>query len=75
METENTNREQMELARIRFGLIAPLIQGTYPDESMSAYCRRVAACAVKGMVKEWMSKNEYETDDLLRFVLILPARI
>ena len=47
METENAKSEQLEIARIRFGLIAPLIQGTYPDESMSAYCRRVAACPVK----------------------------
>ena len=47
METENTNREQLQIAQIRFGLIAPLIQGTYPDASMSAYCRRVAAVPVK----------------------------
>ena len=47
METENTNREQLQIAQIRFGLIAPLIQGTYPDASMSAYCRRVAAYPVK----------------------------
>lgn len=28
METENTRNEQMEIARIRFGLIAPMVQGT-----------------------------------------------
>ena len=33
METENTKNEQMEIARIRFGLIAPMVQGTFPDES------------------------------------------
>ncbi len=47
METENTKNEQMEIARIRFGLIAPMVQGTFPDESLAAYCRRVAAFPVK----------------------------
>ena len=47
METEKARNEQLEIARIRFGLIAPMIQGTFPDESMSAYCRRVAAFPVK----------------------------
>ena len=47
METENTKREQMELARIRFGVIAPMVQGTFQDESMSAYCHRVSAIPVK----------------------------
>lgn len=47
METENTNKEQLQIAQIRFGLIAPLIQGTYPDESQSAYWRRVAVwCSI-----------------------------
>ena len=30
-----------ELAYFRFGLIAPIIQGNYPDASLIAYCRRV----------------------------------
>ena len=34
--------ELMEIARLRFGMIAPVIQETYPDESVMAYCRRVA---------------------------------
>lgn len=42
MEAENTQKEQMGIARMRFGIIAPLVQGTYPDESIAAYCRRVA---------------------------------
>lgn len=42
METETTQKEQMEIARMRFGIIAPLVQGTYPHESIAAYCRRVA---------------------------------
>ena len=47
MEAENINREQLQIAQIRFGLIAPLVQGTYPEASMSTYCRRVAAVPVK----------------------------
>lgn len=42
METEMTQKEQMEIARMRFGMVAPVIQGTYADVSASAYCRRVA---------------------------------
>ena len=42
MVTENSQREQMEIARMRFGMIAPVIQETYPDASASAYCRRVS---------------------------------
>lgn len=30
-----------ELAYFKFALIAPVIQGTYPDTSVAAYCRRV----------------------------------
>lgn len=47
METGQMKNEQLKVAEIRFGLIAPLVQGTFPDESMSAYCRRVAAFPVK----------------------------
>ena len=42
METAETQKEQMEVAQMRFGVIAPLVQGTYTDVSMAAYCRRVA---------------------------------
>ena len=42
METTQTQKEQMEVAQMRFGVIAPLVQGTYTDVSMAAYCRRVA---------------------------------
>lgn len=41
METTQTQKEQMEVAQMRFGVIAP-VQGTYTDISMSAYCHRVA---------------------------------
>ncbi len=47
MGTETTANEQLEIARIRFGLIAPVVQGTYLDVSAAAYCRRVAAMPVK----------------------------
>ncbi len=42
METTQTQKEQLEVAQMRFGVIAPLVQGTYTDISMAAYCRRVA---------------------------------
>lgn len=42
METAQTQKEQMEVAQMRFGVIAPLVQGTYTDVSMAAYCCRVA---------------------------------
>lgn len=38
METAQTQKEQMEVAQMRFGIIAPLVQGTYTDGSMAAYC-------------------------------------
>lgn len=45
-EMENNEKERtealMETASFRFGLIAPVIQDTYTDESIMAYCRRVA---------------------------------
>ena len=40
-KTDRTE-ELMEIARLRFGMIAPVIQETYPDESIMAYCRRVS---------------------------------
>lgn len=45
MEQHNNKEgidELMESARLRFGIIAPVIQETYPDESIMAYCRRVS---------------------------------
>lgn len=45
MEQHNNKEgidELMEIARLRFGMIAPVIQETYPDESIMAYCRRVS---------------------------------
>jgi hypothetical protein len=30
-----------EMAYFRFAIIAPVIQGTFPDASAAAYCRRV----------------------------------
>lgn len=36
-------KKRIELAEYKFGLIAPAVNGTYPDPSMAAYFRRVAA--------------------------------
>lgn len=41
-DMETIQKERMEIAQMRFGLIAPVIQDTYPDSSVSAYCRRVS---------------------------------
>ena len=36
-------RRRVELAEYKFGLIAPAVNGTYPDASMAEYFRRVSA--------------------------------
>jgi len=41
MEKNNSKDMSRELAYFRFALIAPVIQGTFPDASIAAYCRRV----------------------------------
>jgi len=41
MEKTNSKDMDRELAYFRFALIAPVIQGTFPDASVAAYCRRV----------------------------------
>ncbi|MCL2112308.1 MAG: DDE-type integrase/transposase/recombinase [Clostridiales bacterium] len=43
MEKTNSTDMDRELAYFRFALIAPVIQGTFPDASVAAYCRRVTA--------------------------------
>ncbi len=47
MDMEKEQKEQMETAQLRFGVIAPVIQESYPDESIAAYCRRVSAVPMK----------------------------
>ena len=41
MEKTDHKDPDRELAYFRFALIAPVIQGTFPDASIAAYCRRV----------------------------------
>jgi len=41
MEKTNSKDSNRELAYFRFALIAPVIQGTFPDASAASYCRRV----------------------------------
>lgn len=41
MEKPNIDDRDREMAYFRFALIAPVIQGTFPDVSVAAYCRRV----------------------------------
>ena len=42
MEKTINKDPDRELAYFRFALIAPVIQGTFPDASVAAYCRRVS---------------------------------
>jgi transposase InsO family protein len=37
----------IEMAHFRFALIAPVIQGLFPDASVSAYCRRICENPIK----------------------------
>ena len=46
---ENTNKKDLdrELAYFRFALVAPVIQGTFTDDSIAAYCRRVTEAPIR----------------------------
>ena len=35
-------KDPYQMAQFKFGLIAPLVQKTYPDATAAAYCRRIA---------------------------------
>jgi len=61
------NKKSIETAQFRFGIIAPVVQNTYPDASVSAYFRRIAATPVKlpegkemiykpGALKSWLQR-------------------
>ena len=41
MDNSASKGQDMEMAYFRFALIAPVIQGTFNDDSVAAYCRRV----------------------------------
>lgn len=41
MASEKTIASPMEIAQFRFALIAPVIQGLFPDEYRTAYYKRV----------------------------------
>ena len=41
MEKTNSKNSDWEIAYFKFALIAPVIQGTFTDASIAAYCRRV----------------------------------
>ena len=46
---ENTNKKDLdrEVAYFRFALVAPVIQGTFNDGSIAAYCRRVTEAPIR----------------------------
>jgi transposase InsO family protein len=47
MKAFKGTEKDRETAYFRFALIAPVIQGTFPDASERAYCRRIAENSVK----------------------------
>ena len=47
MENLNSKDLDRETAYFKFALIAPVIQGTFPDGSVAAYCRRVTENPIK----------------------------
>jgi transposase InsO family protein len=47
MKTFTSTEKDRETAYLRFALIAPVIQGIFPDASERAYCRRIAQTPVK----------------------------
>ena len=47
MEKSTSKDMDRELAYFRFALIAPVIQGTFPDASVAAYCRRITENPIK----------------------------
>ncbi len=64
-----TLKHDAEVAQFRFALIAPVIQGLYPDASATAYYKRVTASpltlpdgsTVATATKHWKSGNPSTT--------------
>ncbi|MDR0491080.1 MAG: DDE-type integrase/transposase/recombinase [Oscillospiraceae bacterium] len=65
MEKQNTKDMGRELAYFRFALIAPVIQGTFPDASVAAYCRRVTE---KPIVRPDGTPFQYKPGTLSKWV-------
>ena len=67
MEKATKQQENQETAYFKFALIAPIIQGTFTDASVAAYCRRVTENPIArpdgtlfrynpGTLERWASK-------------------
>lgn len=60
-----TIKHDAEVAQFRFALIAPVIQGLFPDTSATAYYKRVTASpltlpdgsTVSTVIKHWKNGN------------------
>jgi transposase InsO family protein len=65
MEKQNIKDPGRELAYFRFALIAPVIQGTFPDASVAAYCRRVTE---KPIVRPDGTAFQYKPGTLSKWV-------
>jgi len=67
MDQSNSKDPNREIAYFRFSLIAPIIQGTFTDASIAAYCRRVTA---KPVVRPDGSLFHYQPKTLGKWVAL-----
>ena len=70
MDKVNTKDPDRELAYFRFALIAPVIQGTFTDASIAAYCRRVTE---KPITRPDGTSFQYKPATLERWVTLYKA--
>ena len=60
MTKEKTTADTVAIAQFRFALIAPVVQGLFPDSSRTAYCKRVTEKPLvlpHGTVKDYNYKT------------------
>jgi len=70
MDKTTTKNPDRELAYFRFALIAPVIQGTFADASIAAYCRRVTD---KPITRPDGTSFQYKPATLERWVTLYKA--
>ena len=68
MDKTNTKAPDRELAYFRFALIAPVIQGTFADVSIAAYCRRVTERLITRPMEPHSITNPLRWRDGLPFI-------
>ena len=70
MEKSTGKDHSREMAYFRFALIAPVIQGTFPDPSVAAYCRRVTE---KPVTRPDGALFQYSPKSLAKWVTLYKA--